>query len=102
MHAPHKSEDMNCPACSCALVSSERQGIRIDQCPECRGVWLGRGELDKIVEQAAAAPPVSTASPLPQRQPGRWLGHLQYFPAPDRGFGRKPDRPRLSLVTLFE
>jgi Zn-finger nucleic acid-binding protein len=36
---------------------SERQGIEIDYCPQCRGVWLDRGELDKILERSAAAPP---------------------------------------------
>lgn len=43
---------MQCPACNVALVMSERQGIEIDYCPKCRGVWLDRGELDKIVERS--------------------------------------------------
>ena len=44
---------MNCPQCSnVALVMSERQGVEIDYCPQCRGVWLDRGELDKIVERS--------------------------------------------------
>ena len=46
---------MLCPSCSgVQLVMSERQGIEIDYCPECRGVWLDRGELDKIIEKSAA------------------------------------------------
>jgi len=44
---------MQCPICSVELVMSERQGIEIDYCPKCRGVWLDRGELDKIIEKAA-------------------------------------------------
>ena len=40
---------MKCPLCNVELVMSERQGIEIDYCPQCRGVWLDRGELDKIV-----------------------------------------------------
>jgi Zn-finger nucleic acid-binding protein len=44
---------MQCPICSVELVMSERQGIEIDYCPKCRGVWLDRGELDKILEKAA-------------------------------------------------
>ena len=44
---------MNCPICNIALVISERQGIEIDYCPKCRGVWLDRGELDKIIERAS-------------------------------------------------
>ncbi len=44
---------MNCPVCSdTRLVISERQGVEIDYCPNCRGVWLDRGELDKIIERS--------------------------------------------------
>lgn len=43
---------MNCPNCNVALVMSERQGIEIDYCPTCRGIWLDRGELDKIIEKS--------------------------------------------------
>ncbi|EAB6717795.1 zf-TFIIB domain-containing protein [Aminobacter aganoensis] len=43
-----------CPHCRIDLVMSERQGIEIDYCPKCRGVWLDRGELDKIIERSAA------------------------------------------------
>lgn len=44
---------MKCPHCKeHNLVMSERQGIEIDYCPECRGIWLDRGELDKILEKA--------------------------------------------------
>lgn len=43
---------MNCPVCKdTKLEISERQGIEIDYCPDCRGVWLDRGELDKIIER---------------------------------------------------
>jgi Zn-finger nucleic acid-binding protein len=51
---------MACPVCRTSLVMSERQGIEIDYCPTCRGVWLDRGELDKIVERSAPA----SAEPL--------------------------------------
>jgi Zn-finger nucleic acid-binding protein len=45
---------MNCPNCeSVSLVMSDRQGIEIDYCPRCRGVWLDRGELDKIIDRSA-------------------------------------------------
>jgi len=46
---------MPCPVCRTELVPAERQGIEIDSCPTCRGVWLDRGELDKIVERSAQA-----------------------------------------------
>jgi len=50
---------MNCPVCKeSKLVMSERQAIEIDYCPNCRGVWLDRGELDKIIERSAGESPV--------------------------------------------
>ena len=45
---------MNCPTCSVVLQMTERQGIEIDYCPKCRGVWLDRGELDRIIERAVS------------------------------------------------
>jgi len=44
---------MKCPVCSVDLVMSEKQSIEIDYCPKCRGIWLDRGELDKIIERSA-------------------------------------------------
>ena len=44
---------MLCPVCKVDLLLSEKQGIEIDYCPKCRGIWLDRGELDKIVEKSA-------------------------------------------------
>ena len=45
---------MNCPVCNAtSLLISERQGVEIDYCPKCRGVWLDRGELDKIIEKSS-------------------------------------------------
>jgi Zn-finger nucleic acid-binding protein len=49
---------MQCPVCIDEMLRiSERQGIEIDYCPRCRGVWLDRGELDKIIERANDVPP---------------------------------------------
>ena len=44
---------MKCPNCNETLVMADRQGVEIDYCPKCRGVWLDRGELDKIIERSA-------------------------------------------------
>ena len=64
---------MACPVCRVPLAMSDRQGIEIDYCPQCRGVWLDRGELDKIVERstadAAPAPAARNAAPAPAAQP---------------------------------
>ena len=46
---------MKCPTCAVDLVMADRQGVEIDYCPKCRGVWLDRGELDKIIERSAGA-----------------------------------------------
>jgi Zn-finger nucleic acid-binding protein len=48
---------MKCPVCNDVnLLMSDRQGVEIDCCPECRGVWLDRGELDKIIDRSSAPP----------------------------------------------
>lgn len=44
---------MKCPNCNVSLVMTDRNGIEIDYCPDCRGVWLDRGELDKIIERSS-------------------------------------------------
>ena len=61
---------MPCPVCKVPLVMSDRQGVEIDYCPQCRGVWLDRGELDKIIERSAAAEMPTQPAPAPQAPPG--------------------------------
>lgn len=52
-----KRNEMNCPVCKDVNLSiTDRQGIEIDFCPKCRGVWLDRGELDKIIERSDSQP----------------------------------------------
>ena len=58
-----------CPACRVDLVMSERNGVEIDYCPNCRGVWLDRGELDKILERAASEFSARSAAPPAARRP---------------------------------
>lgn len=53
---PQSAEGMACPVCRTGLTISARQGIEIDYCPVCRGVWLDRVEIDKIIERSAATP----------------------------------------------
>ena len=66
---------MQCPACkNVTLVMADRQGVEVDYCPQCRGVWLDRGELDKIIERSAsyesgsAAPPAAVPDPRSERR----------------------------------
>jgi uncharacterized protein len=56
---------MPCPVCKIPLTMSERQGVEIDYCPQCRGIWLDRGELDKILERSAAEAPAPMAPQAP-------------------------------------
>ena len=115
MNSPHAG--LVCPSCRVALVMSERAGIEIDYCPQCRGIWLDRGELDKIIEksgrEAAAAAPV--AAP-PQQQAGyqQQPGYQQppvyqqpqqqgYDPRYDQSHGHGyPKRKKSFLEELFD
>ncbi|ENZ81594.1 MULTISPECIES: zf-TFIIB domain-containing protein [Caulobacter] len=77
-----------CPVCRVDLVMTDRQGIEIDYCPKCRGVWLDRGELDKIIERSLAyetPPPQPAPTPRPQAPEygGPWEG--DYRGGHDRG-----------------
>jgi Zn-finger nucleic acid-binding protein len=57
---------MKCPMCKTPeLLMTDRQGIEIDYCPTCRGVWLDRGELDKLIERAPEEGRVQSAAPQP-------------------------------------
>lgn len=60
---------MDCPVCTdVKLAMADRQGIEIDYCPQCRGVWLDRGELDKLIERASAEQaPQQAYPPQPPR-----------------------------------
>ena len=51
------------------LVMTERQGVEIDYCPRCRGVWLDRGELDKIIDKATGAMALPDPDPAPAPRP---------------------------------
>ncbi|WP_232845799.1 TFIIB-type zinc ribbon-containing protein [Aurantimonas marina] len=65
---PDKLTSMLCPVCKVALTMSDRQGVEIDYCPQCRGVWLDRGELDKIFERSAAETVPAQPTPGPDRR----------------------------------
>jgi Uncharacterized protein conserved in bacteria len=71
---------MKCPTDGTTLALSERNGMEIDYCPECRGVWLDRGELDKILERASndlsfTRPSPASGYPAPARDNGHGGGH---------------------------
>lgn len=106
---------MKCPVDGATLQMSERSGIEIDYCPDCRGVWLDRGELDKIIAKSieADAPPAqapAAAPPPPQSQQapqgGPWTQPSyppQYGHGYDPRHGHKPYKRRKSfLEDLFD
>ncbi|OMH31661.1 zf-TFIIB domain-containing protein [Motiliproteus sp. MSK22-1] len=60
---------MKCPHCDVLLQMADRQGIEIDYCPQCRGVWLDRGELDKIIDRVTAETVNPSVAPQNQQPP---------------------------------
>ena len=101
---PNHSGPMACPVDGATLVMSERSGIEIDYCPSCRGVWLDRGELDKIIERNAASSEPPPEHSAPPRQQGNWSAAQ---PPPQQhyghGYGHKPYKRRKSfLEELFD
>ena len=92
------AHNMPCPVCKVPLAMSDRQGVEIDYCPQCRGVWLDRGELDKIIERSAAdmAPRSSQSTPQHTSPPQ----HQNYGYAKEhRGY---PKRRKSFLEELFD
>jgi len=89
---------------------AERHGIEIDYCPGCRGVWLDRGELDKIIERAGAAvPPLAPVQAAPQVAPPpvmhrdtRHLGQRQDEHRGQYGHGYKKKKKESFLSELFD
>ncbi|AMG76523.1 TFIIB-type zinc ribbon-containing protein [Sphingopyxis granuli] len=69
------SQGMLCPVCKVTLSISERQGVEIDFCPQCRGVWLDRGELDKIIERSETAAPPQPRAPEREYDERHRSGH---------------------------
>ena len=65
---------MKCPICEVDLQMTERQGVEIDYCPKCRGIWLDRGELDKIIEKSSSGGGNEAIS-RPQQEPYRDDSH---------------------------
>ena len=101
---------MKCPVCTTSnLVMADRQGIEIDYCPDCRGVWLDRGELDKIIERSSAVVPPADPRVDPRRPPesrpyadDRYAGsHPGHHAGSHSGYHKKHKRGGL-LSELFD
>jgi Zn-finger nucleic acid-binding protein len=97
---------MKCPVCDVALSISSREGVEIDFCPQCRGVWLDRGELDKVIERAAqslapsAAPAGGGREERYDRPPPRYDDDRRRYDDDRRGYDdRRRDDDRDSYRT---
>ncbi len=82
---------MNCPVDGTELRITDRQGIEIDYCPQCRGIWLDRGELDKVLERSARSPYADDRDrPRDMDRPPRDRDDRSYDR--DRDYDRERDR----------
>lgn len=96
---------MKCPVDQTELLMSDRQGIEIDYCPKCRGVWLDRGELDKIIERSAAAaqPEAPPGRPEDDRRRDPYERERYERDRYERGYGERRYRKRKSFLDeLFD
>ncbi len=81
---------MRCPVDEATLVMSERNGIEIDYCPQCRGVWLDRGELDKIIDRSVQQDaPRAQQAPPPQQQYDTYRAPQRDYPPQQQGYYKK-------------
>lgn len=94
---------MQCPTDGTTLTMSERSGIEIDYCPTCRGVWLDRGEIDKIIERSLAQAPAPAAPAPPPQQQQYSQPQYQERGHDQRGYqqGHKPKRKESWLSDLL-
>jgi Zn-finger nucleic acid-binding protein len=91
---------MQCPNDGAVLTMSERSGIEIDYCPTCRGVWLDRGELDKIIERSLSQPAPPAPAPQQYQQPVPQQGYDRGY---QQGYGKPYKKRKESwLSELFD
>jgi Zn-finger nucleic acid-binding protein len=97
--------EMLCPVCKKELRMTERQGIEVDYCPECRGIWLDRGELDKLIERSGRQTERYSDDQYSPPQPTAWRGRddeSQRDGRPTDQYGHKPRKRESWLSELFD
>ena len=103
---------LTCPKCHGDMRNYERSGIHVDQCTECRGIFLDRGELEGLVDaelrwaqtsapSQAAPAPVPAPAPAPPAPTPAQHGYQQPYP-PQQTYGRPPKKKRSFLEDLFD
>ncbi len=90
---------MQCPTCNVSLMMTDRQGIEIDYCPQCRGIWLDRGELDKIIERSSVEP--MAAAPQSRPSNDRVHHHDQHH-GYNQSYGGRPRKKKSLLSEIFD
>ena len=91
---------MKCPNCNETLVMADRQGVEIDYCPKCRGIWLDRGELDKLIQRSDQSEAYKAPIP-PQREDD--YDNVGYKPYDDdRGYPRKKKSFLSNIFDVFD
>lgn len=101
-----------CPNCQASMTTLNRANVEFDMCPTCRGVWLDRGELEKLMESARASDPapMQAAQPYPQPQPRQHDGyyeqrgeHGERGERGERGYGAQGKRKRgMDIFDIFD
>jgi Zn-finger nucleic acid-binding protein len=100
IHASTKETSMLCPSCKdIDLAMTDRQGIEIDYCPKCRGIWLDRGELDRLIERSeqASPPPLPPSRTAPAPINRNYPQHGEHYK-----HGHPQKRPKSLLGELFD
>jgi Zn-finger nucleic acid-binding protein len=91
--------DLICPKCQGAMRTYERNGVHVDQCTECRGIFLDRGELERLVDAESAWHADAPAAAPPQQQGGPQPSHQQPFSQPSSPGYQQPAASLGSVVS---
>jgi Zn-finger nucleic acid-binding protein len=93
---------MKCPVCpESTLLMTERQGVEIDYCPQCRGVWLDRGELDKLIERSSTGT-VAAPTPQPNYPPNGYARKDDHHSSHLGSYGQEQHRKKSWLGEIFD
>ncbi len=93
---------MKCPVCPDSnLLMTERQGVEIDYCPQCRGVWLDRGELDKLIERTTTGV-AAIPAPQPNYPQNGYPSKQEHHSSHHGGYGQEHHRKKSWLSEIFD
>jgi len=93
---------MKCPSCpESSLLMTERQGVEIDYCPQCRGVWLDRGELDKLIERSSTGMNVMPATQV-NYPPNGYPRKDEHHSSNHGAYGQEQHRKKSWFSEIFD